>query len=62
MKQLKINDRGVAATSYNVLLRPGVTLGIGASFDTQKLDQATHKVCLALDSPMPVLHLSHSVY
>ncbi|KAI0137827.1 eukaryotic porin/Tom40 [Hypoxylon sp. NC0597] len=40
----KINDRGVAAVSYNVLLRPGVTLGLGASFDTQKLEQATHKV------------------
>ncbi|KAI0856465.1 eukaryotic porin/Tom40 [Xylaria cubensis] len=40
----KINDRGVAAVSYNVLLRPGVTAGIGASFDTQKIDQATHKV------------------
>lgn len=32
------------AIAYNVLLRPGVTLGVGASFDTQKLDQATHKV------------------
>lgn len=41
----KINDRGVAAVAYNVLLRPGVTCGIGASFDTQKIDQATHKVC-----------------
>jgi len=40
----KINDRGIAAIAYNVLLRPGVTLGIGASFDTQKLDQATQKV------------------
>lgn len=40
----KINDRGVAAVAYNVLLRSGVTLGVGASFDTQKLDQATHKV------------------
>ncbi|KAH8201935.1 hypothetical protein TruAng_003927 [Truncatella angustata] len=40
----KINDRGVAAVAYNVLLRPGVTLGLGGSFDTQKLDQATHKV------------------
>ncbi|KAL7622881.1 Mitochondrial porin [Parahypoxylon ruwenzoriense] len=40
----KINDRGVAAVAYNVLLRPGVTLGLGASFDTQKLEQATHKV------------------
>ncbi len=42
--QAKINDRGVAAVAYNVLLRPGVTLGLGLSFDTQKLDQATHKV------------------
>ncbi len=42
-KQAKINDRGVAAVAYNVLLREGVTLGVGASFDTQKLDQATHK-------------------
>ena len=40
----KINDRGVAAVAYNVLLREGVTFGVGASFDTQKLDQATHKV------------------
>lgn len=40
----KINDRGIAAVAYNVLLREGVTLGLGASFDTQKLDQATHKV------------------
>ncbi|KAI1820303.1 eukaryotic porin/Tom40 [Xylaria intraflava] len=40
----KINDRGVAAVAYNVLLRPGVTIGLGASFDTQKIDQATHKV------------------
>jgi len=42
--KVKINDRGVAAVAYNVLLRPGVTLGLGGSFDTQKLDQATHKV------------------
>ncbi|KAI0479869.1 eukaryotic porin/Tom40 [Xylaria cf. heliscus] len=40
----KINDRGVAAVAYNVLLRTGVTAGIGASFDTQKIDQSTHKV------------------
>jgi len=42
--KVKINDRGVAAVAYNVLLRQGVTLGLGASFDTQKLDQATHKI------------------
>lgn len=44
--QVKINDRGIAALAYNVLLREGVTLGLGGSFDTQKLDQATHKVGL----------------
>lgn len=42
--KIKINDRGVAAVAYNVLLRPGVTLGLGASLDTQKLDQASHKI------------------
>lgn len=48
LKQAKINDRGVAAVAYNVLLRDGVKLGLGASFDTQKLDQATHKVGTSL--------------
>lgn len=43
--KVKLNDRGIAALGYNVLLREGVTLGLGGSFDTQKLDQATHKVC-----------------
>ncbi|RDA83214.1 hypothetical protein CP532_4365 [Ophiocordyceps camponoti-leonardi (nom. inval.)] len=42
--KFKINDRGIAALAYNVLLREGVTLGLGGSFDTQKLDQATHKL------------------
>ncbi|KAM0366511.1 hypothetical protein ACHAPK_008432 [Fusarium culmorum] len=42
--KIKINDRGIAALAYNVLLREGVTLGLGGSFDTQKLDQATHKL------------------
>jgi voltage-dependent anion channel protein 2 len=45
--QAKIDDRGVAAVAYNVLLRPGVTLGLGASFDTQKMDQSSHKVSTA---------------
>ncbi|KAI9771296.1 MAG: Voltage-dependent anion-selective channel protein 1 [Geoglossum simile] len=40
----KINDRGIAALAYNVRLRPGVTLGLGASFDTQNLNQSAHKV------------------
>ncbi|KAI1270263.1 eukaryotic porin/Tom40 [Xylariaceae sp. FL1019] len=39
----KINDRGNAAIAYNVLLRQGVTLGLGLAFDTQKLDQSAHK-------------------
>jgi voltage-dependent anion channel protein 2 len=43
-QKLKVNDRGIAALAYNVTLREGVKLGLGASFDTQKLDQATHKV------------------
>ncbi|KAJ4155636.1 hypothetical protein LMH87_000872 [Akanthomyces muscarius] len=42
--KVKLNDRGIAAIGYNVLLREGVTLGLGGSFDTQKLDQATHKL------------------
>ncbi|MCJ1289756.1 hypothetical protein MMC34_001289 [Xylographa carneopallida] len=40
----KVNDRGIAAVAYNVLLRPGFTLGLGASFDTQNLNEAAHKV------------------
>jgi len=44
MIQAKINDRGVAAVAYNVLFRPGVTFGIGSSFDTQKPNQAAHKI------------------
>ncbi|EXJ77688.1 hypothetical protein A1O3_09917 [Capronia epimyces CBS 606.96] len=40
----KINDRGIAALAYNVKLGTGVTLGLGASFDTQNLNQAAHKV------------------
>jgi len=44
----KINDRGIAAVAYNVILRPGVTLGLGASFDTQKFNESTHKVGTSL--------------
>ncbi|MCJ1283565.1 hypothetical protein MMC26_002896 [Xylographa opegraphella] len=42
--EAKVNDRGIAAIAYNVLLRPGFTLGLGASFDTQNLNEAAHKV------------------
>ncbi|KAL9052057.1 MAG: hypothetical protein Q9162_005628 [Coniocarpon cinnabarinum] len=40
----KVNDKGQASVSYNTKVREGFTLGLGASFDTQKLNEATHKV------------------
>ncbi|KAL8798486.1 MAG: hypothetical protein Q9182_006624 [Xanthomendoza sp. 2 TL-2023] len=40
----KVNDRGIACLAYNVLLRSGVTLGLGVSLDTQKLNESAHKV------------------
>ena len=40
----KVDDRGIAALSYNVKVKEGFTFGLGASFDTQKLNEATHKV------------------
>jgi hypothetical protein len=43
-QQAKINDRGIAALAYNVKLGTGATLGLGASLDTQNLNQASHKV------------------
>lgn len=39
-----MNDRGIAALAYNVLLRPGVTVGLGLSLDTQNINEAAHKV------------------
>lgn len=58
----KINDRGIASVSYNVLLREGFTLGLGASFDTQKLNEASHKV-KSCDTPFIIdsLTVSRSV-
>lgn len=44
LSQAKINERGIAALAYNVKLGTGVTLGLGASLDTQNLSQAAHKV------------------
>ena len=41
-----MNDRGIAALAYNVLLRPGVKVGFGMSFDTQHLKEASHKVLM----------------
>lgn len=46
--QAKINDKGLAALAYNVKLSTGVTLGLGASFNTQKLNEAAHKVGVSL--------------
>ena len=43
--QGKVNDRGIASLAYNVKLRPGVTVGLGLSMDTQNLKEAAHKVC-----------------
>lgn len=43
-RQGKVNDRGIAALAYNVLLRPGVTVGLGLSLDTQKINDGPHKV------------------
>uniref|UniRef100_U4LHR3 Mitochondrial outer membrane protein porin n=1 Tax=Pyronema omphalodes (strain CBS 100304) TaxID=1076935 RepID=U4LHR3_PYROM len=42
----KINNEGIAALAYSQLLRPGVTLGLGASIDTQRLSEPAHKVGL----------------
>lgn len=44
----KINSQGIAAFSYNQALRPGVTLGLGFSADTQRLSESAHKVGLFL--------------
>ncbi|GAB7342215.1 hypothetical protein MBLNU457_g0461t1 [Dothideomycetes sp. NU457] len=44
----KINDRGIAALSYNTRLNPGTTLGLGLSLDTAKLNEAGHKIGTSL--------------
>ncbi|KAK7532492.1 eukaryotic porin/Tom40 [Phyllosticta citribraziliensis] len=40
----KINDRGIASIAYNTKINQGFTFGIGASLDTQKLNEAGHKI------------------
>jgi len=42
----KVNNQGIASLAYSQLLRPGVTFGIGASVDTQRLNESAHKVGL----------------
>jgi len=44
----KINNKGVAAIAYNQVLRPGVTFGVGAAIDTQRMNEPVHKVGLNL--------------
>ena len=44
----KINDRGIAALAYNTRLRTGVALGLGVSLDTNKLNEAGHKIGTSL--------------
>jgi voltage-dependent anion channel protein 2 len=42
--QAKINNLGVASLAYNTKVNSGLTFGIGGSFDTQKLNEAGHKL------------------
>lgn len=44
----KISDSGLTALSYSQKLRPGVTLGLGASFDALKLSEPVHKLGFSL--------------
>jgi len=45
----KVNNSGILALAYNQVLKTGVTLGLGASIDTQRLNEPTHKVGLSLN-------------
>ncbi len=40
----KVADSGITALSYQQTLRPGVKLGLGASFDALKLAEPVHKL------------------
>lgn len=44
----KIADSGLTALSYSQELRPGVRLGLGASFDALKLAEPVHKLGFSL--------------
>lgn len=44
----KINSQGIAALSYSQALQPGVTLGLGLSLDTQRLNEPAHKLGFSL--------------
>lgn len=43
-----VNSQGIATVSYNQILRPGVTLGLGLSADTQRLNESAHKLGFSL--------------
>ena len=43
-KQVKVDNKGIAAVAYNTKVKEGFTLGLGASFDTQKINEGSHKV------------------
>ncbi|SCU86320.1 LAME_0D05600g1_1 [Lachancea meyersii CBS 8951] len=40
----KVADSGIVALAYKQALRPGVDLGVGASFDALKLSEPVHKL------------------
>ncbi|AMD21526.1 HFL330Wp [Eremothecium sinecaudum] len=40
----KVADSGIVALAYKQQLRPGVSLGVGASFDALKLAEPVHKL------------------
>lgn len=40
----KITDLGQLSIGYKQLLRPGITLGVGTSFDAMKLNEPVHKI------------------
>lgn len=46
--KVKINDRGIAALAYSTKLNAGTTLGLGLSLDTNKLNEAGHKIGTSL--------------
>jgi len=42
--KVKMNDRGIVSLAYNAKINSGFTFGIGASLDSQKLNEAGHKI------------------
>ncbi|KAK0353150.1 Mitochondrial porin [Friedmanniomyces endolithicus] len=46
--KVKVNDRGIAALAYSTKLNAGTTIGLGLSLDTQKLNEAGHKIGTSL--------------